>query len=62
MQTSASPRLQSSRQLANDRILNAEIIDLLRFFLSHGDRKPRIEGDRMPVRPSPRCALARACL
>ena len=38
MQTSASPRLQSPRQLANDRILNAEIIDLLRFFLSHGYR------------------------
>jgi hypothetical protein len=33
--------LQSPRQLANDRILNAEIIDLIRFFLSHGYRNAR---------------------
>jgi hypothetical protein len=38
MQTLASLRLQSPRQLANDGILNAEIIDLIRFVLSHGYR------------------------
>ena len=41
MQTSASPRLQSPRQLANDRILNAEIIALIRFFVSYGHRSAR---------------------
>jgi hypothetical protein len=41
METSASPRLQSPRQLANDGILNAEIIDLMRFFLSYGYRSAR---------------------
>jgi hypothetical protein len=33
--------LQSPRQLANDRILNAEIIALIRFFLLHGYRNAR---------------------
>jgi hypothetical protein len=41
MQTLASLRLQSPRQLANDGILNAEIIDLMRFILSHGYRNAR---------------------
>jgi fructose/tagatose bisphosphate aldolase len=41
MQTLASLRLQSPRQLANDGILNAEIIDLIRFFLLHGHGSTR---------------------
>jgi hypothetical protein len=41
MQTSASLRLQSPRQLTNDGILNVEIIDLMRFILSHGYRSAR---------------------
>jgi hypothetical protein len=41
MQTPSSPRLQSPRQLTNDGILNAEIIDLIRFFLLHGHGSTR---------------------
>jgi hypothetical protein len=41
METSASLRLQSPRQLANDGILNAEIIALMRFFLAYGYRSAR---------------------
>jgi hypothetical protein len=41
MQTLAALRLQSPRQLANDGILNAEIIDLIGHILSHGYRNAR---------------------
>lgn len=42
MPTSAAPRLQSPRQLANDRILNVEMIDLIRFFFfPHGHGRTR---------------------